>query len=94
MRPEANQELASFAPQTLCVFPLVFTRTLMVVLLLGTKSLHEILSDRESISNAMQVRTLCSSYVMRLNIVAASGSTSIMQFAFLIKWDSRELRPK
>ena len=59
---------------------LAFTLTLMVVFLLGTKSLHEILSDRESISNAMQVG---------LNTVAASST-----FAFLIKWDSGELRPK
>ena len=57
----------------------------MVVFLLGTKSLHEILSDRESISNAMQVR---------MNIVAARVVARIIQFAFLIKWDSGELRPK
>ena len=27
--------------------------------ILGTKNLHEILSDRDSISNSMQVRILC-----------------------------------
>ena len=67
------------------VFSLAFTLTLMVVFLLGTKSLHEILSDRESISNAMQVR---------MNIVAARVVARTIQFAFLIKWDSGELCPK